>query len=224
MQQYVAVAVAVAVAVQPCKKISAFLFAPYSTTLLPSAALFLSSISAPFLFSRILSSSPYFILLTLSCLHKQQHHENGELLLCFPILLHFISPTLSFRNSYQNLFPFVVNLLSFCLFVVILIDQKDEEQQMQQIQQKEQLWIPEWLDRLLSEEFFAPCSLHRNYRRNAKTIFCIDCQHSLCSKCLLSHSPNSNPHRLLRVRRNVYHDVIRLDDAEKLLDCSRVQV
>ncbi|CAM8904656.1 unnamed protein product [Rhodiola kirilowii] len=79
--------------------------------------------------------------------------------------------------------------------------------------------VPEWLDQLLRENFFTPCSDHQSARKNEKNVFCVDCAFSLCSQCCISHSS----HRLLQVRRNVYHDVIRLDDAEKLLDCSHIQ-
>uniref|UniRef100_A0A7N0UVI4 B box-type domain-containing protein n=1 Tax=Kalanchoe fedtschenkoi TaxID=63787 RepID=A0A7N0UVI4_KALFE len=76
--------------------------------------------------------------------------------------------------------------------------------------------LPEWLDLLLRENFFDPCSFHQFAKKN---VFCVDCCDSLCPHCLLSHSS----HRLLQIRRYVYNDVLLLDDAEKLLDCSSVQ-
>uniref|UniRef100_A0A7N0TD86 B box-type domain-containing protein n=1 Tax=Kalanchoe fedtschenkoi TaxID=63787 RepID=A0A7N0TD86_KALFE len=79
--------------------------------------------------------------------------------------------------------------------------------------------LPEWLDLLLRENFFAPCSFHHFAKKNEKNVFCVDCCYSLCPSCLHSHSS----HRLLQIRRYVYHDVLRLDDAEKLLDCSSIQ-
>ncbi|KAI5079598.1 hypothetical protein GOP47_0005077 [Adiantum capillus-veneris] len=42
---------------------------------------------------------------------------------------------------------------------------------------------------------------------------------SICQHCLSDH----DSHQLLQIRRYVYHDVIRLHDIQKLLDCSRVQ-
>ncbi|KAF7838805.1 tRNA-intron endonuclease [Senna tora] len=42
---------------------------------------------------------------------------------------------------------------------------------------------------------------------------------SICPHCLPSH----RLHRLLQVRRYVYHDVVRLEDLQKLIDCSNVQ-
>ncbi|XP_031502941.1 protein RGF1 INDUCIBLE TRANSCRIPTION FACTOR 1-like [Nymphaea colorata] len=78
---------------------------------------------------------------------------------------------------------------------------------------------PLWLDTLLSEKFFVPCPLHEAAKKNEKNIFCLDCCTSICPHCLSPH----RCHRLLQVRRYVYHDVIRLDDLEKLIDCAYVQ-
>ncbi|GAB2274130.1 hypothetical protein Dimus_008901 [Dionaea muscipula] len=79
--------------------------------------------------------------------------------------------------------------------------------------------VPQWLDVLLGESFFAPCSAHAYAKKNERNIFCLDCCSSICPLCLPSH----RRHRLLQIRRYVYHDVLRLRDAEKLMDCSLVQ-
>ncbi|PQM33809.1 uncharacterized protein Pyn_08567 [Prunus yedoensis var. nudiflora] len=76
-----------------------------------------------------------------------------------------------------------------------------------------------WLDVLLSEKFYNACIIHEEAKKNEKNIYCLDCCMSLCPHCLNPH----RPHRLLQIRRYVYHDVIRLDDAAKLIDCSSVQ-
>ncbi|KAL8263500.1 hypothetical protein R6Q59_021630 [Mikania micrantha] len=76
-----------------------------------------------------------------------------------------------------------------------------------------------WLESLLSEKFFNPCMIHEDARKNEKNIFCVDCCDAICHHCLDIH----NSHRLLQIRRYVYHDVIRVGDAEKLMDCSYVQ-
>ncbi|OVA04534.1 zinc finger protein [Macleaya cordata] len=76
-----------------------------------------------------------------------------------------------------------------------------------------------WIFSLLSEKFFIPCLLHEYSKKNEKNIFCLDCSITICAHCLKFH----RSHRLLQVRRYVYHDVIRLDDMEKLFDCSFVQ-
>lgn len=78
---------------------------------------------------------------------------------------------------------------------------------------------PTWLETLLTDKFFVPCSKHIEQKKNESNIFCIDCSKSICQHCL----PKHRSHRLLQVRRYVYHDVIRLLDLQKLLDCSLVQ-
>lgn len=78
---------------------------------------------------------------------------------------------------------------------------------------------PAWLEALLTDKFFVSCSKHLELKKNESNIFCIDCSKSICQHCV----PNHRSHRLLQVRRYVYHDVIRLLDLQKLLDCSLVQ-
>ncbi|XP_031495514.1 protein RGF1 INDUCIBLE TRANSCRIPTION FACTOR 1-like [Nymphaea colorata] len=78
---------------------------------------------------------------------------------------------------------------------------------------------PAWLCSLLAEKFFTPCLLHELAKKNEKNIFCLDCVAAICPHCLSLH----RSHRLLQVRRYVYHDVIRLEDLEKLIDCAFVQ-
>ncbi|TKY59684.1 hypothetical protein E2542_SST16777 [Spatholobus suberectus] len=78
---------------------------------------------------------------------------------------------------------------------------------------------PAWLERLMAETFFGGCGVHQNQRKNEKNIFCLHCCLSICPHCLPSH----RSHPLLQVRRYVYHDVVRLGDLEKLIDCSNIQ-
>nr|KAK4265298.1 hypothetical protein QN277_026367 [Acacia crassicarpa] len=78
---------------------------------------------------------------------------------------------------------------------------------------------PAWLEALYREKFFVGCSYHENSKKNEKNICCLDCCTSICPHCLPSH----RFHRLLQVRRYVYHDVVRLEDLQKLIDCSNVQ-
>ncbi|KAE9459444.1 hypothetical protein C3L33_08661, partial [Rhododendron williamsianum] len=79
--------------------------------------------------------------------------------------------------------------------------------------------IPQWLEVLLGEKFFNPCFVHETDKKSEKNIFCLDCCISLCPQCLPAHPS----HRLLQIRRYVYQDVVRLNDAQKLMDCSSVQ-
>ncbi|CAH9110228.1 unnamed protein product [Cuscuta epithymum] len=76
--------------------------------------------------------------------------------------------------------------------------------------------LPEWLLALLTEKFFNACIDHEDSKKNEKNIFCLDCCEAICQHCV-------HPHRLLQVRRYVYHDVIKLGDAQKLMDCDYVQ-
>ncbi|KAH7679038.1 PLATZ transcription factor protein [Dioscorea alata] len=81
--------------------------------------------------------------------------------------------------------------------------------------------MPGWLGGLVEERFFVGCEVHENMKckKFDKNIFCLHCCTSICSHCLFSHPS----HPLLQVRRYVYNDVVRLDDLEKLIDCSHVQ-
>ncbi|XP_065864421.1 protein RGF1 INDUCIBLE TRANSCRIPTION FACTOR 1 [Euphorbia lathyris] len=80
-------------------------------------------------------------------------------------------------------------------------------------------FLPHWLQVLLTEKFFNACVIHEEAKKNEKNIFCLDCCISICPHCLSPHSS----HRLLQIRRYVYHDVIRLGDSQKLFDCAFVQ-
>ncbi|KAL3623997.1 Protein RGF1 INDUCIBLE TRANSCRIPTION FACTOR 1 [Castilleja foliolosa] len=78
---------------------------------------------------------------------------------------------------------------------------------------------PTWLEALYVQKFFAPCSIHDTAKKNEKNILCLDCCTSICPHCVLSH----RSHRLLQIRRYVYHEVVRLEDLERLMDCSNIQ-
>ncbi|URD99249.1 zinc-binding protein [Musa troglodytarum] len=79
--------------------------------------------------------------------------------------------------------------------------------------------MPGWLGGLVEETFFVGCGAHESRKKNEKNIFCLDCCTSICPHCAAAHPS----HPLLQVRRYVYNDVVRLDDLEKLIDCSYVQ-
>ncbi|KAL6586224.1 hypothetical protein OROMI_002868 [Orobanche minor] len=78
---------------------------------------------------------------------------------------------------------------------------------------------PAWLEALYVQKFFAHCSVHDMAKKNEKNVCCLDCYRSICPHCVLSHGS----HRLLQIRRYVYHEVVRLEDLEKLMDCSNIQ-
>lgn len=79
--------------------------------------------------------------------------------------------------------------------------------------------LPRWLEVLLTEKFFNACVIHEDAKKNEKNVYCLNCCISLCPHCLSPH----RSHRLLQIRRYVYHDVLRLDDAARLIDCTSVQ-
>ncbi|KAL6513572.1 hypothetical protein OROGR_021058 [Orobanche gracilis] len=79
--------------------------------------------------------------------------------------------------------------------------------------------VPEWLSGLMNEKFFNACVSHEDARKNEKNIFCLDCCVGICPHCVTHH----HCHRLLQIRRYVYHDVVRLEDAVKLVDCAHIQ-
>ncbi|CAI9754717.1 unnamed protein product [Fraxinus pennsylvanica] len=78
---------------------------------------------------------------------------------------------------------------------------------------------PAWLEALYVQNFFVPCSIHETAKKNEKNICCLDCCTSICPHCVLSH----RYHRLMQIRRYVYHEVLRLEDLERLIDCSNIQ-
>ncbi|XP_073158271.1 protein RGF1 INDUCIBLE TRANSCRIPTION FACTOR 1-like [Henckelia pumila] len=79
--------------------------------------------------------------------------------------------------------------------------------------------VPQWLSTLLTEKFFNACIIHEEDKRNEKNVFCLDCCDGICPHCFIHH----RSHRLLQIRRYVYHNVVRLADADKLMDCGKVQ-
>ncbi|KAL2348137.1 hypothetical protein Fmac_002137 [Flemingia macrophylla] len=76
--------------------------------------------------------------------------------------------------------------------------------------------VPNWLLILKEEKFFTLCLIHDSVKKN---IFCLDCSTSICLHCVPFH----RSHVLLQIRRYMYNDVLRLDDAQTLLNCSLVQ-
>ncbi|GMN38389.1 hypothetical protein TIFTF001_007616 [Ficus carica] len=77
----------------------------------------------------------------------------------------------------------------------------------------------DWLDELLRSEFFDSCVHHPDDRKNEKNLFCIDCSLGFCRHCSGAHCL----HRRLQICKYVYHNVVRLQDMQKHLDCSKIQ-
>ncbi|XP_058183068.1 protein RGF1 INDUCIBLE TRANSCRIPTION FACTOR 1 [Rhododendron vialii] len=79
----------------------------------------------------------------------------------------------------------------------------------------------DWVSNLLQSRFFGSCGYHRELRKNEKNMFCIDCNLCFCKHCIGSSTHCF--HRWLQVCKYVYHDVVRLQDIQKYLDCSKIQ-
>ncbi|KAK6142933.1 hypothetical protein DH2020_023281 [Rehmannia glutinosa] len=73
-------------------------------------------------------------------------------------------------------------------------------------------------------EFFNACLIHEDAKKNEKNVFLFG-----LLRRHLSSLPYSSPFSpsltgALNIRRYVYHDVVRLGDADKLMDCAHVQL
>lgn len=78
----------------------------------------------------------------------------------------------------------------------------------------------DWLSTLLHSKFFGSCIQHQEHRKNEENVFCLDCSLGICRHCTTDHGL----HRRLQICKYVYHDVVRLQEMQKHLDCSKIQV
>ncbi|KAF5939354.1 hypothetical protein HYC85_023613 [Camellia sinensis] len=79
----------------------------------------------------------------------------------------------------------------------------------------------QWVITLLHSKFFGSCDNHSDLRKNEKNVFCIDCDLCFCKHCISSSTHEL--HRWLQICKYVYQDVVRLQDIQKYLDCSKIQ-
>ncbi|KAL4586452.1 hypothetical protein LXL04_011088 [Taraxacum kok-saghyz] len=130
-----------------------------------------------------------------------------------PILLKLISPlsrlTLPLPLPHKTIF------LSF-----LQLKSKTKYMMIQRLHTKIELDECKWIVNLLESKFFGACIDHRNMRKNEKNVFCIDCNLCFCRHCVTACH---HRHRRLQICRYVYHDVVRLQDIQKHLDCSNIQ-
>ncbi|KAL8227703.1 hypothetical protein R6Q57_015287 [Mikania cordata] len=95
---------------------------------------------------------------------------------------------------------------------------------IQQLKLKKEVEDCKWILNLLESKFFGACIDHWNMRKNEKNVFCIDCNLCFCKHCVTGFKPPCrHHHRRLQICRYVYHDVVRLQDIQKHLDCSDIQ-
>ncbi|XVF46801.1 hypothetical protein PTKIN_Ptkin03bG0057500 [Pterospermum kingtungense] len=108
--------------------------------------------------------------------------------------------------------------------------------------------VPPWLESLLSTAFFTICPRHRDTPRNECNMYCLDCMNDpFCFYCRSSRHKDHlviqvhtfffsvfsfltffvinllSKMRLMQIRRSSYHDVVRVDEIQKVLDTSGVQ-
>ncbi|KAK6266967.1 hypothetical protein QUC31_017804, partial [Theobroma cacao] len=79
---------------------------------------------------------------------------------------------------------------------------------------------PEWLEAFLQRTFFDSCSVHP-IRRNEKNRYCINCDTSACQYCMTCTTHRH--HKILKIYRHVYKDVVSLAAMEKYIDCAEIQ-
>ncbi|KAK7300661.1 hypothetical protein RJT34_11509 [Clitoria ternatea] len=78
---------------------------------------------------------------------------------------------------------------------------------------------PKWLESFLRKTFFDLCTAHP-YRRNEFNKYCINCNLPVCQYCVAS---THRHHKILKIYRHVYKDVVSLSAMEKYIDCSQIQ-
>nr|XP_043627025.1 protein RGF1 INDUCIBLE TRANSCRIPTION FACTOR 1 [Erigeron canadensis] len=94
----------------------------------------------------------------------------------------------------------------------------------QQLKAKHEFNEYKWVVNLLNTKFFGSCIDHGSMRKNEKNVFCIDCNLCFCKHCVNGLKTRCcHHHRRLQICRYVYHDVLRLQDIQKHLDCSSIQ-
>ncbi|XP_015935846.1 uncharacterized protein LOC127744203 [Arachis duranensis] len=84
------------------------------------------------------------------------------------------------------------------------------------------LYVPAWLESLLSITFFSLCNVHTEKAKNDCKMFCLDCNNhkASCVHCIAS---SHEKHRVVQIRRSSYNDVVRVIEIENALNISGIQ-
>lgn len=98
-----------------------------------------------------------------------------------------------------------------------IFSEQDEQSTEQLAGNKE----PKWLNGFLEKTFFDGCVAHP-IRRNELSKYCINCKRSVCQYWMSSGAHRH--HKMLKVYRHVYKDVVPLAAMEIYVDCSQIQV
>ncbi|RAL41847.1 hypothetical protein DM860_009029 [Cuscuta australis] len=98
----------------------------------------------------------------------------------------------------------------------------------EEVEEKEKIMeVPKWVESLLKKTFFGGCEIHSQLQNSELNGYCIDCDLALCRHCISLSPDNGNSHhddhKLLKIYRHVYKDVVPLDEIRAHLDISKIQ-